>query len=457
MEYTHIMKTIQKAAMSLGRCRRMCGKNWGLNPKMTLWLYTRVVRPMITYGSVAWWTKTQQVGTIRLLNNAQRLACLCITGALKTTPTAAIEVLLNLPPLHIFIQGEARSVMHRLIHNQQHVSKTHNADNRKLIKELKTHNIMGQPIDATATRYSFHNKFNVIIPDREDWKKGVPIQAEAIWYTDGSKTSEGVGAGVVGIKQGIALPVCLSKDVTIFQAEITAIHYCVEEIIRQERTYRSIAIFTDSQAALRALNSIEVNSKLVWDCVSALNKLGERSKVTLAWVPGHEGHKGNEKADAMAKQGASMSFVGPEPFCGVAKAITKAVTKKWLTNKSLEWWKNSPGQRQAKKFITEHSPKFTADLISKDRKSVKAVVGLLTGHCKLNRHLKLMGLAEEAMCRFCKSQEETAEHILCQCDSLAYVRFLVLGDVKPQARSYMEGSISRLLDFVKRVRLENVI
>ena len=96
----HITKTTKKASIALGRCRRMCGKNWGLNPKMTLWLYTRVIRPMITYGSVVWWPRTQQQGAIRLLSGIQRLACLSVTGAMKTTPTAAMEVLLNLPPLH---------------------------------------------------------------------------------------------------------------------------------------------------------------------------------------------------------------------------------------------------------------------------------------------------------------------------------------------------------------------
>jgi hypothetical protein len=31
----------------------------------------------------------------------QRVACLWITGAMKTAPTAAMEVLLGLPPLHL--------------------------------------------------------------------------------------------------------------------------------------------------------------------------------------------------------------------------------------------------------------------------------------------------------------------------------------------------------------------
>ena len=69
----HIQKVTQKATIALGRCRQMCGKNWGLNPKMILWLFIRVVRPMITYGSVAWWTRTLQLGAIRLLIGVQRL------------------------------------------------------------------------------------------------------------------------------------------------------------------------------------------------------------------------------------------------------------------------------------------------------------------------------------------------------------------------------------------------
>lgn len=105
----------------------------------------------------------------------------------------------------------------------------------------------------------------------------------------------------------------------------------------------------------------------------------------------------------MVKQGLPMPFVGPKPFCG----ITKAVTREWIVHKSMEWWWNSPEQRQAKQFIIEYSAKFMAGLISKDRKTVKVIVGVLTGHCKLNRQLQLMGF-------FGNLEEGTAEHILCQ-------------------------------------------
>jgi hypothetical protein len=47
-------------------------------------------------------------------NGIQRMACLAITGAMKSTPTAAIEVLLDLTPLDLLIMAEARMALYRL-------------------------------------------------------------------------------------------------------------------------------------------------------------------------------------------------------------------------------------------------------------------------------------------------------------------------------------------------------
>jgi hypothetical protein len=48
------------------------------------------------------------------LGRIQRMACLAITGAMKSTPTAAMEVLLNLTPLDLLIMAEARMALYRL-------------------------------------------------------------------------------------------------------------------------------------------------------------------------------------------------------------------------------------------------------------------------------------------------------------------------------------------------------
>jgi ribonuclease HI len=297
----HFKRLKHRATTALGRCRRLCGKNWGLKPKLTLWLYTRVIRPMITYGAVAWWSKTTQVSCMRQLSSIQRLACINVTGAMRTAPTAALEALLNLTPLHLHIQGEVRVTIQRLLHGQGPVTCQHNSINLKLFSELKAHPILGMPEDVTLTIHDFDMKFQVVIPNRDTWKTGRP-RADQVWYTDGSKMDTGTGAGIYEGRCIFQMSVRLGKYATVFQAELIAIYYCVCKILENGTKHKTLAICSDSQVALKAISTTEVNSKLVWDCLKALSLLGEHNKVILFWVPGHEGYKGNEEADRLARE-----------------------------------------------------------------------------------------------------------------------------------------------------------
>jgi hypothetical protein len=80
---------------------------------MVHWLYTRVIRP-IFHAALVWWPKVKQKSTKTQLGRIQRMACLAITGAMKSTPTAAMEVLLNLTPLDLLILAEVRMAFYRL-------------------------------------------------------------------------------------------------------------------------------------------------------------------------------------------------------------------------------------------------------------------------------------------------------------------------------------------------------
>jgi hypothetical protein len=66
---------------------------------------------LCTLSMVAWHSKSK---CKKKLNKVQRLACLRITGALRTTPIGAMEALAGLPPLDLLIHGEASSAAHRL-------------------------------------------------------------------------------------------------------------------------------------------------------------------------------------------------------------------------------------------------------------------------------------------------------------------------------------------------------
>jgi len=59
---------------------------------------------------------------------------LVITGAMKMTPTAAMEVLLGLPPLHVTTAAEAQAELYRLMCTQQWRPKSTNFGHTKNLR-----------------------------------------------------------------------------------------------------------------------------------------------------------------------------------------------------------------------------------------------------------------------------------------------------------------------------------
>jgi len=76
---------------------------WGLRPKVVHWLYVAIIRLSVTFASLVWWPGCQTASAKRKLNRVKRLACLGITGAMRTTATNALEALICLPPLDLVV------------------------------------------------------------------------------------------------------------------------------------------------------------------------------------------------------------------------------------------------------------------------------------------------------------------------------------------------------------------
>jgi len=110
----HMDVKVRKAQNLLWACRRAYGVMWGLRPRVVHWLYVCIIRPSVTFASLVWWPGCQTASAKKKLNRIQRLACLGITGTMRTTPTNAVEALICLRPLELVVQSEARSAAHRL-------------------------------------------------------------------------------------------------------------------------------------------------------------------------------------------------------------------------------------------------------------------------------------------------------------------------------------------------------
>src|SRR5699024_4193521 len=52
----HLQLKTEKAYRAFWQCRGAIGATWGLTPRTVMWLYVAVIRPMLTYGAIVWWS-----------------------------------------------------------------------------------------------------------------------------------------------------------------------------------------------------------------------------------------------------------------------------------------------------------------------------------------------------------------------------------------------------------------
>lgn len=305
-------------------------------------------------------------------------------------------------------------------------------------------------------KFNFVKKFITKLSSKSQWTNESDmyhLEPNSIkWYTDGSKTTEGTGAGVYGRRTKYFEP--MGKNASIFQAEVFAIELCARFNI--EKNYRGahIAIMSDSQAAIKALSSCTISSKLVWNCIEKLNELGEGNHVSLCWVPGHVGIPGNEEADVLAKTGADTPFTGPEPFSGIGSNCIQRLLKEQEEEKWAKYWSNLPGLRQSKIMLGKFNRSRSNILVQLDRNKLRILTGFLTGHCKLKKHLKNMGLENDSTCRFCGEEEEEPIHILTNCGALIHKRHRRFGYYYLEGGEVPQLKPIHILKFLTEIGLE---
>ena len=137
----HIRERANKAHRCWSLCRRAIGSKWGLNPKMSHWLYKSVIRPILTYGSVVWWTSMEKKCNVKILQKVQRTCCLGISGAMRTTSTRALETILNLQPIEIQIRYEAALTANRLKVMGEWTEKDHKSYHQRIMEATIGHPI----------------------------------------------------------------------------------------------------------------------------------------------------------------------------------------------------------------------------------------------------------------------------------------------------------------------------
>lgn len=417
------------------------------------WIYTAIVRPTVSYAAIVWWKKCKQSTVRKKLTKLQRLACLLISGVSNSTPTAAIELLLDLAPLHLHVEYEAMSTNFRF--KTSEIPLDRDLYDAYFGNLQRNYELLGcTEVDEIRKRYIFQKNFEVTIPEREDWINidlNEKVEAD-LWYTDGSLTDTGTGCGIYCSNNQESLSFHMGRSATVFQAEVQAINECCS--INLERTVRDriIIINSDSQAALKALNNSECRSRLVYDTVIKLNQLGLENKIVLRWVPAHRGYTGNEIADALAKEGANTVSNGPH-WTHTPWSLLKSNMQKWLYNECNNYFRYTTGLKHAKAFIIGTDKKRCKLLLNLKRNQLRLVAGFLAGHYPTKERLVKMKLATDDTCRFCVDPDvkETNEHILCDCVALERTRYRIFNFSWMEPQDLKGFDVTRIYKFLKEI------
>ena len=443
----HIEERVKKALRIFWKCRTTFGKKWGLKPAVLYWMYRAIVRPILIYGCMVWAPQVELGVVQKRIDRVQRLACLSITGAITSTPTAALEVLLSLPPLDLFVKQEAELIVYRMYKSGCWIAQNRSFGHARILSDLKrSFSEVEMPEDSMQATFCFERNFETRVPNRSDWED--KTQADVVLYTDGSKTDEGTGAGVYSEEMDYNISIPLGKYTTVFQSEVVAISEGSQKLLSDGIKDKRVLIYTDSESSIKSLSSVKVSSIVVLSCFTMLENLSRDNNVTLAWVPGHSEIPGNEKADELARNGSSTVFIGAEPavprYAGLIKYLVKEETKKSHQDR----WEALTSCRQSKEFLVSCNAKNTKFLLSLGRVKLRTLVGVLTGHTSLNYHLNKLGIVSDPTCRGCGLEPETARHFICTCPALKNLRTRHLGDFYVTPEEQLELDLANVLSFI---------
>ncbi|XP_031788958.1 uncharacterized protein LOC116417922 [Nasonia vitripennis] len=390
------------------------------------WIYEAVLKPRLTYGAAVWWKRTALSTSNILLERLRSLIVRSISGAIKSTPTAALGLLLNIEPLKVTLAAAAAQALHRITNS---LGKGNMQGLLQLPKGLDEKGILRMNPDAMSKTFLFDKKYRLSIPsrvERDDERINIPNNGD-LWYTDGSRRKDAAGAGVYCRQNGVGTILPLSRYTTVLQTELIAIMWAAQAALAGSMRPR-IYICSDSKSALQALDSFATKSKLVWDCVQTLNRLALKASVTLLWVPGHNGVKGKMIADDLAKLGAKSDLIGPEPAVRLCQSLIKGEIRQWATNETNRIWEEIATCGKTKAFVTTDNAKdWSRAILGLKRAKTKLLEEILTGNGSLNAHRHSMGRNKDPFCRFCCTEEETPEHLLCNCPAITGMRQRHLG------------------------------
>ncbi|GBM90624.1 Putative protein in type-1 retrotransposable element R1DM [Araneus ventricosus] len=367
---THLKAQSTRATQLYHNLLKIAGKSWGVPLIHRRTLYKTVTERVLAHGAVAWCLEPT-VRIARKLSTIQRPFLLAISGAYRITSTAALQVILGIPPLHLQLQREARgTALFRL----------------RLPLSTNISDIDPSEIEEKATGWSTHPSEH-LSPTQISLDDGGNINTGLRIYTDGSKTERGVGAAfcvLTDVNITHRWSTRLSLRNTVFQAEILALLKAVEHAVSLPT--QQLTILVDNQASINSAANPKSHNSIARKIFKLLHS---HPHIRVSWIKAHAGYIGNEEADRLAKEAAET-----ENFPETPLELTKSFIKTFLRQKMLATWQMAWDDGDTGRLIHNIIPKVSLHPINWTRNEVL----FFTGHGPFPSFLHRFNLAETSFC-----------------------------------------------------------
>jgi len=484
----HTGYAIAKGTEYVLQLRRLSRVAGGISTQLMRKLYLTVAVPKFTYGAGIWFRPTfmegadnshrGSIGVAKRLAKVQRIAAITITGAMRTSPSDALDAHAFLLPTPLLLQKHCHRAALRLASLPQH-HPLHKVINQAakhvgiMRHRSSIHNLLAtfqaypgevETIDTTRSTprggrsipYTPHIAVNKDQAIQEHDASRYEIKI----YSDGSAHGGGVGAAAVLYRPGkepraLAYHLGSDKHHTVYEAEVVGLTLAAQLLLSEDSSNTPTAIYIDNKAAILSGEnpSSTAGSYLMDKFIRLAHMLKKKYtdqeldlRLLVKWIPGHSGVPGNEKADVEAKRAAegpnnsSAHGLLPRYLRNGPLPHSVSALKQWhqaaLLERWKEMWKESPRYAHAKTIDPSMPSGQFMKLVSHLPKSQTSLyIQLRTRHIPLNQHLFRIGKSDTPECPHCPGQEETVHHFMFVCPQYACERHIFANVLRRKATS----------------------
>ncbi|XP_055944710.1 uncharacterized protein LOC129975641 [Argiope bruennichi] len=354
----HVLHLKKKCEQSLNILKVLSKTSWGADRTSLHRIYEIVILYRLDYGCMVYGSARPSV--LYRLDNIHHSAVRISSGAFRTSPVESLYNICHQRPLdlrrkkisilyfvrvqtvpnHPLCKIDLPASLRRIYESRPYHILPFCERAKMLLHDLDLNNVNIKSVDYfcipawDVPQFSFLNPFY-----KFDKSVTSPVVFQQLFsshrclysshlpfFTDGSKSEEYVGCGIVTPSHTLSYR--LHKYNSVYTAELVAISCALQEI--SPATQHNVIIYTYSMSALETLshynNRMHPEAFKILYCLQKLQKKG--CNITFCWVPSHVGISGNEAADSAAK--SASSFLTQElPYCDIKKILVSCLDTTW--------------------------------------------------------------------------------------------------------------------------------